>query len=103
MKPGGNRPPGDNPLLFSISGTGSFICPVAQAQLDIPRPLITQSQSTGGKAENCLVGNERKMKQENEKDSTFFFDNLGFPMHQAAPKDSVSPSMQINLGNLFFF
>ena len=26
---GGNRPPGDNPLLFSISGTGSFICPVA--------------------------------------------------------------------------
>ena len=25
----GNRPPGDNPLLFSISGTGSFICPVA--------------------------------------------------------------------------
>ena len=21
--------PGDNPLLFSISGTGSFICPVA--------------------------------------------------------------------------
>ena len=29
MKLGGNRPPGDNPLLFSISGTGSFICPVA--------------------------------------------------------------------------
>ena len=27
MKPGGNRPPGDNPLLFSISGMGSFICP----------------------------------------------------------------------------
>ena len=26
MKLGGNRPPGDNPLLFSISGTGSFIC-----------------------------------------------------------------------------
>ena len=33
MKPGGNRPPGDN-LSFSISGTGSFRCPVA--------PLITQ-------------------------------------------------------------
>ena len=29
MKLGGNLPPGDNPLLFSISGTGSFICPVA--------------------------------------------------------------------------
>ena len=29
MKLGGNRPPGDNILLFSISGTGSFICPVA--------------------------------------------------------------------------
>ena len=29
MKLGGNRPPGDNPLLFSISGTGSFIWPVA--------------------------------------------------------------------------
>ena len=28
MKLGGNRPPGDNPLLFSTSGTGSFICPV---------------------------------------------------------------------------
>ena len=26
MKLGGNRPPGDNPILFSISGTGSFIC-----------------------------------------------------------------------------
>ena len=35
MKPGGNRPPGDNPLFFSISGTGSLICPVAQARLDI--------------------------------------------------------------------
>ena len=41
-KLGGNRPPGDNPLLFLISGMGSFICPVAQARLDIPRPLITQ-------------------------------------------------------------
>ena len=51
MKLGGNRQPGDNPLLFSISGTGSFICPVAQTRLDIPRPLITQSRSTGGKAE----------------------------------------------------
>ena len=28
MKLEGNRPPGDNPLLFAISGTGSFICPV---------------------------------------------------------------------------
>ena len=28
MKLGGNRPPGDNRLLFSTSGTGSFICPV---------------------------------------------------------------------------
>ena len=51
MKLGGNRPPGDNPLLFAISGTGSFISPVAQTRLDIPRPLLTQSRSTGGKAE----------------------------------------------------
>ena len=29
MKLGGNRPLGDNPLLLSISGMGSFICPVA--------------------------------------------------------------------------
>ena len=43
-------PTGDNPLLFSISGTGSFICPVTQTLLDIPRPLITQSWGTGGKA-----------------------------------------------------
>ena len=32
---------GDNPLLFSISGTGSSIRPVAQTRLDIPRPSIT--------------------------------------------------------------
>ena len=51
MKLGGNRPPGDNPLLFSISGTGSFICPITQTRLDIPRPLITQSWGTGRKAE----------------------------------------------------
>ena len=31
MKLGGNRTPGDNSLLFSISGMGSFICPVASA------------------------------------------------------------------------
>ena len=49
MKLGGNRPPGDNPLLFSTSGTGSFICPVAYTRLDIPKPLMTQSRSTGGK------------------------------------------------------
>ena len=29
MKLGGNRQPGDNPLLLSMGGTGSFICPVA--------------------------------------------------------------------------
>ena len=33
-------------LLFSISGTGSFTCPVVQTGLDIPRPLITQSWVT---------------------------------------------------------
>ena len=43
MKLGGNRPAGDNPLLFSISGTGSCICPVTQTRLEIPRPLITQA------------------------------------------------------------
>ena len=31
-----------------ISGMGSFICPVAQTRLDIPRPLITKSWTTGG-------------------------------------------------------
>ena len=51
MKLGGNRPPGDNPLFFLISGMGSFICLVAETWLDIPKPLITQSRSTGGKAE----------------------------------------------------
>ena len=54
MKPGGNRPPGDNPLFLSISGTGSFICPVAESRLDIPRPLITESPSPGGKP-RCSV------------------------------------------------
>ena len=47
MKLGGNWPHGDNPLLFSISGTGSFICPVTQTRLDIPRPLLTQSHRHG--------------------------------------------------------
>ena len=39
---------GHDALLFSISGTGSFICPVAQTGLDIPRPLISQSWTIGG-------------------------------------------------------
>ena len=36
------------PLLISIRGMGSFICPVAQTRLDIARPLIIPSRSTGG-------------------------------------------------------
>ena len=35
------------PILFPISGTGSFICPVARTRLDIPSPLITQSHRHG--------------------------------------------------------
>ena len=46
----GNLPLGHDALLFSISGTGSFKCPVAQRRRDIPRPLITQSWTTGGKS-----------------------------------------------------
>ena len=42
-----NRPPGPKALLFSISGTGSFIWPVAQTWLNIPSPLITQSHRHG--------------------------------------------------------
>ena len=49
MKRWGNLPPRHYALLFSISGTGSFICPVAQTRLDIPRPFFTQSWTTGGK------------------------------------------------------
>ena len=41
-------PPGHDALLFSISGTRSCVCPVAQTRLDIPKPLITQSWTTGG-------------------------------------------------------
>ena len=48
MKLGGNLPPGHDALLFSVSGTGSVICPVAQTRLDMPRPLFTQSWTTGG-------------------------------------------------------
>ena len=43
MTIGGNLPPGYYALLFSISSTGSFICPGVQPRLDLPRPLITQS------------------------------------------------------------
>ena len=48
---GGNLPQGHDARLFSICGTGSCIdvCPVAQTRLDIPRPLFTQSWTTGGK------------------------------------------------------
>ena len=48
-----NKPTtGRQSLLFPISGTGSFICPVAQTRLDIPRHLITQSwDGHWGKAE----------------------------------------------------
>ena len=38
MKLGGNQPLGHNALLYSISGMGSFICPVTQTRLDIYRP-----------------------------------------------------------------
>ena len=43
MKLGENLPPGHDSLLFSISGMGSCICPVAQTRLDILRPLFTQA------------------------------------------------------------
>ena len=46
-KLGGNLPLGRDALLVSISGTRSFICPVAQTRLDIPRSLITQSHRHG--------------------------------------------------------
>ena len=53
MKLGGNRPPGDNPLLFFDKWHGILYMPscprpVAQTRLDIPMPLITQSWNTGG-------------------------------------------------------
>ena len=44
---------GEN-LPLSISGTGSFICPVTQSRLDIPSPLFTQSWTTGG-SQGCLA------------------------------------------------
>ena len=49
MKLGGNLPPCHDVLLFSISGMGYVICPVAPTRLDIPRLLITQSWTTGRK------------------------------------------------------
>ena len=39
----GSLPPGHDVLLFSTSGTGSFIYPVAQTQLDIQWHLIIPS------------------------------------------------------------
>ena len=54
MKLGGNLPPGHDALLFSRSGTGSCICP--HARLDIPRPLFTQSWTTGGMSNRRSVG-----------------------------------------------
>ena len=47
IKLGRNLPPGHNALLFSTSGTGTFIYPVTQTRLDIPRSLITQSHRHG--------------------------------------------------------
>ena len=34
MIPDSPDSPGDNPLLFSISGTGCFICPVAESEIE---------------------------------------------------------------------
>ena len=47
MKQRGNLPPGHDALLFSISDTGYFICPVTQTRLDIPRPLPSHTDTTG--------------------------------------------------------
>ena len=49
MKLGGNLPPGHDALLFSISGVGSFICPVAETRMGTPRPLITMDHWVDGK------------------------------------------------------
>ena len=47
MKQRGNLPPGHDALLFSVSDTGSFICPVTQTRLDIPRPLPSHTDTAG--------------------------------------------------------
>ena len=62
MKLGGNLPPGHYALLFSISGTESFICPVAQTRLNIPRPLQGWIQEflRGGGDRNFQTDNAKK-------------------------------------------
>ena len=51
---GGDLPPGHDALLFSISGTGSFICPAPQSRLDIPRRLIVDLYNHGPFPGRCL-------------------------------------------------
>ena len=64
---------GDNPLLFSISGT------VAQTRLDIPGPLITQSRSTEGKAEVLSAASGTR------NDNTSAHNRMRYQLSQPAP------------------
>ena len=48
MKLGGNLPPGHDALLFSISGTGSFICLVTDTRLDLTKTFIYPVMDQGG-------------------------------------------------------
>ena len=48
MELGGNLPLGHNALLFSISGMGSYICPVAQRRMNIPFDYPVMGHYSGG-------------------------------------------------------
>ena len=57
MKLGGNLPLGHDALLFSISGTGSFLCPVTDTPRPYqPRPLITDSSGHTKAFDYCHGG-----------------------------------------------
>ena len=61
-KLGGNLPPRHDALLFSASGTGSFIWQVAPTRLDTSRPLFTQSWTLGEESASarCEVDSNRR-------------------------------------------
>ena len=59
MKLGGTRPPGDNPLLLSISGTGSFIyvwsCRLGWVKNATGDPRVMQNEYDGTRFDHQSV------------------------------------------------
>ena len=103
MKLGGNRPPGDNPLLFSTSGTGSFICPVADEAghtkaFDDP---VAEHWGESQRAKRSLVGLEptsaHTYEPEIQRSTTYATPTSPPPPQKKCPKHVIISSFPCQL------